>query len=159
MNGGNIEQIGTPQEVYERPATRFVAEFIGKANMIELAQEVEHSRDGAIINLRTFGDPVRIVIPAAGLRFEDAYRQPPTAPKWLFIRPEKIAVLRDGADGQGGHVIPGRVKECAYAGDHQEYLIEVNHRATLRVLAAENSCNIGADVRLRIAPEDLVLYG
>jgi iron(III) transport system ATP-binding protein len=159
MNGGNIEQIGTPQEVYERPATRFVAEFIGKANMIELAQEVQHSRDGTVINLRTFGDPVRIVMPAAAIRFDDGYDRSSIAPKWLFIRPEKIALLGDSADARGGHVIPGKVKECAYAGGHQEYLIEVNDRATLRVLAAENNWDVGADVRLRIAPEDLVLYG
>jgi iron(III) transport system ATP-binding protein len=160
MNGGIIEQIGTPQEVYERPATRFVAEFIGKANMIELADEVQHSRDGAVISLRTFSDPLRIVLPADAVRLDGGSGRTSVAGKsCLFIRPEKIALLADGADGGGRHVIPGKVKERAYAGDHQEYLIDVNEHTTLRVMAAGNGWDVGAHVRLRIAPEDLVLYG
>ena len=98
-------------------------------------------------------------MPAAALRLDDGYDRPSIAPKWLFIRPEKIALLGDSVDARGGYVIPGRVKERAYAGDRHEYLVDINDRATLRVLASENSWDVGADVRLRIAPEDLVLYG
>ena len=51
MNAGAVEQIGTPQEVYETPATAFVADFLGKANM--LAGTVSRSGQAMAVTLAT----------------------------------------------------------------------------------------------------------
>jgi iron(III) transport system ATP-binding protein len=158
MNGGRIEQVGSPEDIYERPATRFVAEFIGKANMVELDEPASRERDGVMINLPTFGQPIRLVLPTGSLRTDGAQANGQTV-GCLFIRPEKIALLADGAAADGRSVVPGKVKERAYVGDHNEYLIAVNERTTLKVKApAGMNWPIGADVRLGIAPHDVVLY-
>lgn len=158
MNGGRIEQIGSPEDIYERPATRFVAEFIGKANMVELPQVAARDRDGAVVDLPTFGQPIRIALPKESLRTDGAAGNGKAA-GCLFIRPEKIALLANGIAADGRSIVPGKVKERAYVGDHNEYLIAVNDATVLRVKApAGVNCAIGADVRLGIAPRDIVLY-
>jgi iron(III) transport system ATP-binding protein len=163
MNSGNIEQVGTPEEIYERPATRFVAQFIGKANMIELDDDVRHDAAGAMVRLRTFREPVHITLPASAVRADgsgggaaaDGVGRP-----CLFIRPEKITVFGEsGSDGDGRWLIPGTVRERAYVGDHNEYLADVNDRVRLRVIApAGQNWPVGTQVRLGVAPADVVLY-
>jgi spermidine/putrescine transport system ATP-binding protein len=163
MNGGNIEQVGTPEEIYERPATRFVAQFIGKANMIELADAVEHDSVGASVRLRTYGEPLCIVVPKMSVRVDrnGAAAKPDGSEKsCLFIRPEKIAVF-DGAttSDSGRWLFPAMVRERAYVGDHNEYLVDVNDQVRLRVVApAGQNWPIGAKVQLGVAPADIVLY-
>jgi iron(III) transport system ATP-binding protein len=156
MNAGRIEQVGTPEDIYERPATRFVAEFIGKANMIELREPAVRERGGAMVYLPTYEEPIRIALPQDSLRVDG---RGGSAAACLFIRPEKIALLTNGAAVDGRSIVPGRVKERAYVGDHNEYLIAVNETTVLRVSApAGVPVSVGADVRLGIAPGDMVLY-
>ena len=158
MNGGRIEQVGSPEDIYERPATRFVAEFIGKANMVELDEPTVHERNGVMVHLPTYGQPIRIVLPNGSVRSDGAQANGKTA-ACLFIRPEKIELLANGAAADGRAIVPGKVTERAYVGDHNEYLIAVNERTTLKVKApAGTNWSIGADVRLGIAPHDVVLY-
>jgi iron(III) transport system ATP-binding protein len=162
MNAGVIEQIGTPEEIYERPATRFVAAFIGKANMIELVHAVEWCADGAIIRLPTASEDIRVVLPPTALRplsITDLTggRSPPC----LFVRPEKIALLPPSAAAEYDRcILPGQVRECAYAGDYVEYLVALDDRTTLRVkVPAGERCPVGTNVALGIAPADMTLYG
>jgi iron(III) transport system ATP-binding protein len=158
MNNGHIEQIGSPEDIYERPATRFVAEFIGKANMVELRDPVVHDGSGAVVMFPTYGEPIRIVLPNGSIR-TDSGRNDRSDAACLFIRPEKIALLADSATANGRAIVPGRVKERAYAGDHNEYLVAVNDRHVLRVSApAGVTVSVGAEVPLGIAPRDMVLY-
>jgi len=77
MNKGRLEQLGTPREVYDRPATRFVASFIGRANLFT-ATDGRHSEDGIALD-----------IPGPGT--------------WL-LRPERIAM--DGAPASGPNGAP-----------------------------------------------------
>ena len=158
MNGGRIEQVGSPEDIYERPATRFVAEFIGKANMVELDEPAVRERDGVMISLPTYGQPIRIVLPNELIRSDDA-KANGTNNACLFIRPEKIALLANDTAANSRIIVPGKVRERAYVGDHNEYLIAVNDRTTFKVKApAGMNWPIGADVRLGIAPCDVVLY-
>jgi ABC-type Fe3+/spermidine/putrescine transport system ATPase subunit len=77
MNQGRIEQVGTPSEVYNEPATRFVADFIGRSNMIE--GTVEHAADGDL-RVRINAGPV---FPAHG-------NARPGQRGAIAVRPEKI---------------------------------------------------------------------
>jgi iron(III) transport system ATP-binding protein len=161
MKGGNIEQIGTPEDVYERPATRFVAQFIGKANMIELADGVERDGSGLVVRLRTYREPVQFALPSSAVRADPGDGANGAGGKpCLFIRPEKIAVLAETASARDGHwLIPGTVRERAYVGDHNEYLADVNDQVRLRVIApAGQNWPVGSNVRLGVAPADVVLY-
>jgi putative spermidine/putrescine transport system ATP-binding protein len=84
VNGGRIEQVGTPEEVYHRPATRFVAQFLGEANLLPVA-------GGAVA---PFG------LPAEGERAGSA-----------VIRPEDLELV--GADGGLGAVVTDVVYQGA----------------------------------------------
>ena len=72
MNHGEIEQIGTPTEVYEHPATRFVAQFIGKGNMIDVASGVDWQASGARLTLRSDAGTIEVHLPAGSIRTEPA---------------------------------------------------------------------------------------
>jgi len=111
MNDGRVEQLGTPREIYERPATRFVAGFIGTSNL--LAGEVERIGDGrAVISYGPDGRievPLRPALPAApGRRLE------------LTVRPEKITI---GTERPGGALcaVRGTVTEVVYLGTSTNY--------------------------------------
>lgn len=111
MRSGRIEQVGTPEEIYEAPASAFVARFIGSANLIPVV--VESTANGRAA-LRLPGG-VRGEAATGGLRFE------PGAPALLMIRPERLEIAP--AEPPTGHlglpvvctdvVYQGAVRRCA----------------------------------------------
>ncbi|MCX6032467.1 MAG: ABC transporter ATP-binding protein [Chloroflexi bacterium] len=108
MNLGKIEQIGTPTEIYRRPATRFVADFIGRANFVEAT--VRERRDGHLV-LDALGTTLTALTPADTLR--------PGDPATLVLRPEMVEI-----DSPQAHVA-GIVRRAAYLGNVIEYDVEV----------------------------------
>lgn len=102
MNRGRIEQLGPPTELYERPATAFVANFLGVSNLLR----------GTVIapdRIRIeAGD--EISVPLAGRTGEVA----------VGVRPEK---LRLGPPREGENTLSGRVKETAYIGVATQYIV------------------------------------
>jgi len=114
MDAGRIIQIGTPGAVYEYPATRFVAEFIGAVNVFE-GRVVDSQDDQALV------------------RSEDAccdllinHSQPLTVgtPVAVAIRPEKM-VVSDEPAGNGVNAVQGVVAEIGYLGDVSIYHVRV----------------------------------
>ncbi len=85
MNHGQIVQIGTPRQVYEFPATRFVADFIGSVNLF----------DGKLSEDEP--DYVRVACPdlPAPVLVDHGISAPPDAPLWVAVRPEKIVLARE----------------------------------------------------------------
>ena len=110
MSGGRLEQVGTPLEIYERPATRFVAGFIGDANLVE---GVVEAVDGDQLVARV-GD-VRVRARRQG-------REPVGTELTVCVRPERVRVARP--DGRGG-VLAGRVEDRAFSGSLVKYRIAV----------------------------------
>ena len=97
MNAGCIEQVGTPREVYERPATPFVADFVGKINMLPaVAEGGSRFRVGTMSLPATRGD-----IP------------PGTAVK-LYLRPEEIGVHVNGSSPSGS--FPAHIAKIEFLG-------------------------------------------
>ena len=110
MEAGRIQQVGTPTTVYEYPACRYVAEFIGAANLIEgrvVAQE---------------GDMVRIRPDSWDGELLMQHAQPLVAgtPVSVAIRPEKIR-LGEAPDDQSYNRLTGRIADIAYLGDVSIY--------------------------------------
>jgi len=126
MKQGRVEQVGTPRDLYERPATRFVADFIGEANLLP----GQYGDDRVTVGPLTF--PFRQDGVAAG-------------PVTVAVRPEAIAVRTDG-DG-----LPGRVRTAFFMGMTHEYLIEtpVGEVRVVEPLAGRSLLPVGADVRLQ----------
>jgi len=108
MNQGKIEQIGNPTEVYRRPRTRFVADFIGRANFVEAT--VRDRRDGHLV-LDALGTTLVALTPAAEIA--------PGAAATLVIRPEMVEM--DSPQAQ----VAGIVRRSAYLGNVIEYDVEV----------------------------------
>ncbi|MGX7873819.1 ABC transporter ATP-binding protein [Mesorhizobium sp. ORM6] len=119
MNAGAVEQIGTPREVYERPATAFVADFLGKANM--LAGTVRGSGQGTTVLLAT-GQTVNVACPrpiADGSKVT------------VVVRPQKLTV---GA-AAGANLLSGRVVSTSYLGGSAIYEIDVGGKTSIRANA------------------------
>jgi len=168
MNHGEIEQIGTPTEVYEHPTTRFVAQFIGKGNMIDVASGVDWQASGAKLLLPSGGGMIEFHLPAGSIRTEPARKGAATtngkaAPvATLFVRPEKISIgsdARSGTRSAQAVQLPGRVLGRAYVGNRAEYLVMINEATSLKVESSTDvTVGAGSEVVLSIAPEDMVLY-
>jgi putrescine transport system ATP-binding protein len=114
MNAGMVEQVGTPSEVYEYPNSRFVADFIGTANLFSGAV----SASGA--------GNVRITSPDLGdIVVEGGGAAPIGAQVSVMVRPEKIQVLPADAADPGENRGEGVVREIAYLGDISIYHVEL----------------------------------
>ncbi|HXL20134.1 MAG TPA: TOBE domain-containing protein, partial [Streptosporangiaceae bacterium] len=108
MNDGVIEHLGTPREIYEHPATRFVAGFIGTSNL--LTGRVSRVADGsAVIDV---GPDERIVVPLG------EHHLSPGDDLELTVRPEKIGLSLARPPGlPGAHcLLRGKVTEVVYLG-------------------------------------------
>ena len=113
MNKGRVEQSGTPDEVYRRPATRFVADFIGRANFVSAS--VEAVADGAA-DVSLLGRRMRV--PAAPGVVAGS-------PATVVVRPESMRV------GRGD--LLGVVRRATFLGPMAEYELEVDSQTLLAV--------------------------
>jgi putrescine transport system ATP-binding protein len=133
MNHGQIVQVGTPTDIYEFPATRFVADFIGSVNMFE-GKLIEDEPDFVRIRSEDLGGVIYV---------NHGISSPPDATVWVAVRPEKINISRrpptpgggthQPEAGQGENVVQGTVKEIAYMGDMSIYLVRTGSGKTIRV--------------------------
>jgi len=104
MNAGRIVQTGTPREIYEAPANRFVADFIGSVNLI----------DAVVANVS--GERVELRVPdlTAAVGVVHAGSAEPGQPCVLALRPEKLKLSR--TEPSDGNRVQGSVAEIAYLG-------------------------------------------
>ena len=116
MNEGRILQLGTPGEIYERPRTRFVADFIGQTNFLEVD----------VVGID--GSAVEVDLPGSGpLRARMPDGIAPEGRMTLAVRPEKISLLGDlpGSEVPGWDRLTGRLEEIVYVGTHTQYVIRL----------------------------------
>jgi spermidine/putrescine transport system ATP-binding protein len=121
MNGGILEQVGAPKDVYRRPVTRFVADFVGASNHLAavVREDTGDGRyvvqlDGRSLSVPTWGP--------SGLR--------PGSSAQLIVRPEGIAI---GALEGCACSASGRVVDASYSGPHTELTIETAEVGTLKI--------------------------
>ncbi len=122
MNHGRIVQVGTPHEIYEFPASRFVAEFIGNVNMFE-GRIAEDEPDHVIIQSEELGCPIYV---------GHGVSAPPDAVVWTAVRPEKMQLTRE-APSEPHNRARGVIKEIAYMGDMSIYLVQLESGKTVRI--------------------------
>ncbi|MFZ1099992.1 MAG: ABC transporter ATP-binding protein [Steroidobacteraceae bacterium] len=126
MNHGRIVQVGTPSDIYESPATRFVADFIGSVNMFE----------GRVRGADAAGVYIECGELGCTLRAEGAASSAAGATVWTAIRPERINIGRQPPAHTGGtaeNAVHGTVREIAYMGDMSIYLVQIASGRMLRV--------------------------
>jgi iron(III) transport system ATP-binding protein len=144
LQAGRIEQIGTGEELFERPRTRFVAEFIGKTNLIDGVAEAPN---------RIARGSLRLEV--GGARLE------PGAPVTISIRPHMIDIEpldRPAAAGPGANVLEGTVERSSYLGDAVDYQVEIEHAGIVLRVAGPTppGVRVGERVSLRIAASSCV---
>ena len=140
MRAGRIEQLGVPRAIYEEPASRFVAGFIGEVNLFEGV--IERVEDGlSFVRLNGLG----ALAPVAGLGAVGASVT-------LAVRPERMLLQLMHDEG-----LPGVVLDRAYRGDTQVARVQLENGPLVRVarFGAEAALipERGASVRLSFAPE------
>jgi spermidine/putrescine transport system ATP-binding protein len=142
MNGGIIEQIGTPDEIYERPATRFVAGFIGETNLfVGTVRSV--NRERVTLDLNTGCVPAKNI----GFTVGNAV--------YLTVRPERIRFSPFRDDGTIN--LQGWVKEQIYAGSVLKTIVRLSDDMEVIVneTVGQSCCGLspGSEVFLTWEPE------
>jgi spermidine/putrescine transport system ATP-binding protein len=148
MRHGKIDQIGAPEEVYEAPATEFVAGFLGASNMLD--GDVKEAANG-----RT-----TIALASGGTVVADTDRVPSGATAVrVGVRPEKITIVPDeGAAPSDRNAVSGLLRMSTYIGVNYQYKVEGpgGHELTVYVQnlgAAGSHPHPGQKVRLEWLPE------
>jgi spermidine/putrescine transport system ATP-binding protein len=138
MRHGRIEQLGSPEELYERPTTAFVAGFLGVSNLLD--GDVI-GRDGEWVAVR-LSDGSTLRAPAAAVNGAQSVR--------VGVRPEKLRVvpMEGGTQADGGlNSLGGTVLDASYIGVSTQYLIETGDGHRL-VVYAQNLETSGASEAL-----------
>jgi spermidine/putrescine transport system ATP-binding protein len=135
MSEGRVEQLATPTEVYDRPATSFVAGFIGKANLLECRRESDQRASAGQVSIALAERPE-----------EDSFT--------LSIRPEAI-VVGEESRGMGNH-FDAKVGDVLFLGHEREVLVDVGDQ---RLMVRSNSRDYtpGEPIELGWDPADAVI--
>jgi iron(III) transport system ATP-binding protein len=136
MNLGKVEQLGSPEEIYERPRSEFVARFIGSSN---------------VVKGRTL-DKERVAVAGASLRCSGASLAAggETA---VSIRQHDIRLVPKPSDG-AENVLPGMVVRQVFLGNSRDYMVQLADGTQLRVVTSpEENVAQGSSVWLHLPPE------
>ena len=143
MDGGRVVQVGSPQSIYETPASRFVADFIGSSNV--LAGRVVEAGDAGVTVQLAGGEHVRTPR-APGLRAGLTVS--------VVVRPDRMEVT-DGAAPDGWNALAGRVVKVSYLGTHLQIVVRTPdgaeitaHRRSSAVADGARLPEVGALVRV-----------
>ena len=150
MEKGAVQQIATPIELYEHPKNRFVADFIGKVNLID-AKVLGHK--GKVLTCE-----------AKGLgKVELSSATPVGSSVAIAVRPEKLKISKAEPKGAAAIKLQGKVRDVAYYGDTSHVVIEGNEGLDLSVNVQNDSREGGSGVErgqkvwVHWAPEDSII--
>jgi len=131
MNKGSIAQLGTPSDLYEFPASRFVADFIGSVNMFE-GTLIDDKPDEATVACPEL-EPHPIYVPHSVPGKEDSS-------VWVAIRPEKMTLHKDSEESpavpecpEASNVAKGEIKDISYLGDISIYHVILANGRLIRI--------------------------
>lgn len=141
MNLGRIEQVGTPSEVYERPATRFVAGFVGSINVLPAA------RDGNG-GLRVWGMPIATAT------------SPTSSEVDVFVRPQRMRLVPVSEPvAAGTPQLTGRVEQTIFIGDQIETIVSGDGgQVTVQSLSGADTPRAGSEVRVVWRAQDTLVF-
>jgi spermidine/putrescine transport system ATP-binding protein len=147
MNNGRIEQLGRPEDVYERPATVFVAEFLGASNLLEGTYRGTDNGWGQV----DLANGARIRIPVERDRRAGE-------PVHVGVRPEKIQVIPVGGEASATqNVVPATLRSAVFAGVSFQYFFQTGEGREMTAFDRNSTggavANPGDAVRLAWAPQ------
>ena len=160
MNRGKVEQVGTPEALYERPATRFVADFIGTTNLLR-GEVVSTAAECAVVRLGS-GETCRVA--GGGRSIGDSVD--------ISLRPEAISIVeRDAGPGSdpagatptvaGSWSLSGIIEQAAYLGASVQYQVRTDGGSAMTVLAPKVGTRlpVGSHVALSWPPDEALVLG
>lgn len=156
MSAGSVVQVGNPRDLYRRPASKFVAEFLGETNLIEATIS---KIDDRAIHLDTAAGPIRARSPLPDGAVPDSK-------VLLSIRPESISIAGSGGGANGGsgadsaNTLKAKVADSIYLGEFAQYEVELAggvRCAIAHTNPGDQRLSPGQDVTLRLAPEDIAV--
>ena len=146
MNQGRIQQLGTPREIYERPQTKFVADFVGNTNFVDgtvkaaMSEASHYVIDTELGSLQAISvEPVRVGDKVI-----------------LSIRPEDVRLSESQPAGGAVNVIHGVVDQKVFLGESLDWQLKVNERALLSRTHPTIYTKIGETVWAQIDPAKCV---
>jgi ABC-type Fe3+/spermidine/putrescine transport system ATPase subunit len=137
LSRGRLLQVGSPEDLYDTPACRTVAEFVGRASLLPA---IERSRDTAEIIVGGIGRVLRTVRPA------DA-----TGPFLAVLRPEALGFAAPGSPDAW----PGVVHSRRFAGSSYHYRVRLDGNAEVEVAVGDHLANEGDHVAVRVVREPI----
>jgi spermidine/putrescine transport system ATP-binding protein len=148
MSGGRVEQVGTPEEVYESPGTVFVADFLGVSNLMD-AESIAVAADACTIRVGEF-------TLQAGCGDVDA-----RGPVKVVARPERLELLEHGTGR--GNCLPGMVERTVYVGASVQVIVRLATGATLQAsivnTGGADGYRQGTPVAVHVPPDALRVLG
>ncbi|MEG4227479.1 ABC transporter ATP-binding protein [Microcoleus sp. N9_B2] len=151
MDGGKLQQVGTPVDIYEYPKTRFVADFIGDSNF--LSGLVVEKQNGKIIVL--VDQQLAVLVATA----EDI---PAGKVVTLVLRPEKAAIYPANYDAENSW--PAIIEEAIYIGTDTRYTVRLTDKSSI-ALRRQNlhrddlqRYQVGDSVRVSVPPESICIF-
>ena len=119
MNGGRIEQVGPPQDLYEEPTTTFVADFLGVSNLMAVTAHGESNRrcKVALGEFELFASNGDVST---------------TGETRMVIRPERVRL--EAHQSTGENRIPGMVERVVYLGNANQIIVRLAHGETIQTL-------------------------
>ncbi len=153
MNQGRVEQVGTPSQIYDTPATSFVADFVGETNLFE-CRVIE--QDGAFLEMRS---TTGLAVVAHKPPFWEV--QPEAI---ISVRPEKIRMSLEYPN-QPYNVYRGILNNVLYRGDHSQFIVDLNTSENVppirvRLVRSNHQGDrippLGSQVYVSFIPEDSI---
>lgn len=141
MRDGEIEQVGTPLDIYGDPSSYFVADFFGSPSMNLMPGEIAPGDDGAVFKNATFTVALPERLAAA-----------PSGAATLGIRPEHIGIGGDGDLERSVHLVEPLGKDTLLYFDYG------GERDLIAVVDGVSSYRAGSTLGIRFTPEHLVLF-
>jgi putrescine transport system ATP-binding protein len=141
MSKGRVLQVGTPEEVYEYPCNRFVADFIGSSNLFEGRLSVDAH------------DHCAATTPIGEIRVGHGVSGTLNMPLSISVRPEKIEISKR-KPASAANLFTGKVKEIAYFGSYNTYIVEATDGSRVKITEANTSRQEHSDITW----EDAVYY-
>ncbi len=144
LSQGRIEQVGTPQEIYLQPASRFVAQFVGLSNLM----------DGTVTSQ---GNGVTGFVTASGLRLFSASSALAAGSASILVRPERLHIAARELPGDAPNVFQAQVEQATYLGEDAQFKLLVDGRElmTASCKSAPDLPGPGATVPVHIEPRDV----
>ena len=156
MSNGLVQQVGQPEDIYETPNNRFVADFIGRSNFLEVVVKSQDA-DGTLLALNDSSSQAHL----GDLSFTTTNSYTIGDSLTLVLRPEKMT-LSVPTTSLETNQIAGQVKESMYLGTDTNYSIEIANNTFIEVRDQQNSTGqarfqIGDKVFLNISPDALMV--